>query len=47
MKLSYQVAESKKVQTLKENLNPYFAEKMVLTEVNTEKRMKSFAYSEF
>jgi hypothetical protein len=41
-KLSKQIAESEKVQTFKENLNPYFAEKMVLTEVNTMKDFKRY-----
>jgi hypothetical protein len=41
-KLSYGVSESEKVQTMKENLNPYFAEKMVLTEVTSMKDFKRF-----
>jgi hypothetical protein len=41
-KLSYQVSESEKVQTLKDNLNPYFAEKMVLTEVTTMRDFKRY-----
>jgi hypothetical protein len=41
-KLSYQVSESEKVQTLRENLNPYFAEKMVLAEIHTMKDFKRY-----
>jgi hypothetical protein len=41
-RLSYEVSESEKVQTMKDNLNPYFAEKMVLMEVTTMKDFKRF-----